>query len=298
MAIREDMLETMREALPALGSQAENLARFLRSRLSLHEGFLDRGGHGNLYYTAFGLESLMTLGRVIPQDNIAKYLLTFGAGEELNLIRLCSLARCWADLACYERLPALLRTLMTNRLYSYRTEDGGFAIHPGQKGATAFASFLATGALDDIEAEIPEQEKLINAIESLRKDDGSFANDASVGVSTTPSTGVATILLSRLGKPPGEETAAWFQKRLDEKGGFRASNIVPICDLISTAMALHALSKLGKHLQDKQAENCRSFIYTMRTLEGAFRDSLGDPTPDCEYVFYALLSLGHLARCG
>ncbi len=295
MTIREDMLEAMRKALPALGSQTESLAKFLQSRLSLHEGFLNRGGQSDLYYTVFGLESLMVLGRVIPQDNIAKYLLSFGSGDNLNLIRLCSLARCWADMENRKMLPDDVRSAMVDRLNTYRTEDGGFATHPGRKRATAFANFFAAGALDDLEAEIPEPDKLILATQALQKDDGSFINDPDVGVATTPSTAVAAILLSRLNQPAGEKTADWFWKRLDDNGGFRASGIVPICDLVSTAVALHAMSKLGHHLQGRQAESCRNFIFTMRTLEGAFHDNLGNPTPDSEYVFYALLSLGHLA---
>jgi len=39
---------------------------------------------------------------------------------------------------------------------------------------------------------------------------------------------------------------------------------------------------------------CIDFIRSLRN-NGGFRGSRFDNTPDCEYTYYALLALGHLA---
>ena len=68
----------------------------------------------------------------------------------------------------------------------------------------------------------------------------------------------------------------------------------PVPDLLSTATALHAISTLHAPL-DPVRESCLDFIDSLWTNRGGFYGSWGDDAIDCEYTYYALLSLGHLS---
>jgi prenyltransferase beta subunit len=65
-------------------------------------------------------------------------------------------------------------------------------------------------------------------------------------------------------------------------------------DLLSTAVALHALSGLEVDLSSVR-EHCLDFIDTLWTNDGSFHGNWTDEILDTEYTFYGLLALGHLA---
>ena len=73
-----------------------------------------------------------------------------------------------------------------------------------------------------------------------------------------------------------------------------ASPDAPVPDLLSTATALHALSSLHTPI-DGIREACLDFVDSLWTSQGAFYGTWADDVPDCEYTFYGLLALGHLA---
>jgi hypothetical protein len=77
-------------------------------------------------------------------------------------------------------------------------------------------------------------------------------------------------------------------------GGFFANPDAPVPDLLSTATALHALRSLHAPL-DAIREDCLDFVDSLWTSQGAFYGTWVDDTPDCEYTYYGLLALGHLA---
>jgi prenyltransferase beta subunit len=67
---------------------------------------------------------------------------------------------------------------------------------------------------------------------------------------------------------------------------------VPIPDLLSTAVALHALDALEAPWREHR-DSMLDFIDTLWTAEGAFHGSWADDEPDAEYTFYGLVALGH-----
>jgi hypothetical protein len=65
-------------------------------------------------------------------------------------------------------------------------------------------------------------------------------------------------------------------------------------DLLSTAVALHALS--GLHVpMDHLKEPCLDFLDTLWVNRGSFFGHWHEDTLDVEYTWYALLALGHLS---
>ena len=80
---------------------------------------------------------------------------------------------------------------------------------------------------------------------------------------------------------------SWLKERQDETGGFRASEVAPVPDLLSTAVALFTLRLIGIHPQSAQ-----SFIEAHWLDMGSFAPTLLDEYSDVEYLFYGLLALG------
>jgi hypothetical protein len=88
--------------------------------------------------------------------------------------------------------------------------------------------------------------------------------------------------------------AEWLLAQHDPAGGFRAVPIAPEPDMLSTAVALLALSKLGADISAIRPgclQLCRSLF-----AEGRFAGHAGDTELDGEYTFYGLLALGCLVE--
>jgi hypothetical protein len=287
------MLQVARLAPKSLGDATELVTRFLRSQFNPDGGANDRAGQSDLYYTVFALEGLLALRADPPSESVASYLRTFADGENLDFVHLSCLARCWAG------LPADLRRdvptdAILHHVERYRTPDGAYDATPGAQSGSLYGCFLALGAYEDLARQIPDPAALIRCAESLRTPDGGYANDLGMPLGLTPSTAAAATLLRHLGQQPPRDVIDWLLARHHPDGGFFATPDAPIPDLLSTATALHALSGLHADL-DPIKESCLDFLDTLWTNKGAFYGTWEDDTPDAEYTYYGLLSLGHLS---
>ncbi|MBQ0046677.1 MAG: hypothetical protein KBT33_04080 [Prevotellaceae bacterium] len=84
-----------------------------------------------------------------------------------------------------------------------------------------------------------------------------------------------------------EELVKWLKDRQDETGGFYASEMAPVPDLLTTAVALFTLRLIGE-----KAKSARDFIDAHWMENGGFAPTIFDEYSDVEYVFYGLLALG------
>ncbi len=287
------MLQVARLAPKLLGESSDLIRAFLRDQLRPDGGFPDRGGSSDLYYTVFGLESLVALQADIPADDVRRFLAGYGTGESLDLVHLTCLARCWATLLP-PRLDADAAATLLTRIERHRSLDGGYHPQPGASHGTAYHAFLALGAYEDLGAEVPRESDLRKSLQSLRAPAGGFANDPQSAAAATPATAAAVMVLRHLDTPVPDDTAAWLLARCHEGGGFLATPSAPMPDLLSTATALHALAALHAPVEPI-AERCLDFIDTLWTSRGAFFGTWADEEPDCEYTYYGLLALGHLS---
>ena len=103
------------------------------------------------------------------------------------------------------------------------------------------------------------------------------------------STAVCCILAMQhqTGKALDTSLISWLKERQDETGGFRASEVAPVPDLLSTAVALFTLRFIGEHPQ-----SASRFIEAHWLDMGSFAPTLLDEYSDVEYLFYGLLALG------
>lgn len=284
------MLQVARLAPRLLGESAPSVEAFLRSQVAEDGGFRNRGGSSDLYYTVFGTEALIAL-RVDLPASLGGYLESFGDGASLDLVHAACLARAWAALP--ERRGTIVTDALEARILAHRSGDGGFAPEPGAAKGTAYALFLALGALQDLARPLPPADDLRAALGRMKAADGAYSNVEGAREGQTPATAAAASLLRQLGERPEASLAEWLLARAHPDGGFSASPSVPMPDLLSTATALHALAGLHADIRTLR-EPCLDFLDTLWSSRGGFYGHWAEDEIDCEYTYYGLLALGHL----
>lgn len=287
------MLQVARLSPKLLGDSADLVRDYLRSQLTPAGGFADRAGNPDLYYTVFGLEGLFALRADLPIPQVLGYLKSQGAGEQLDFVHLSCLCRCWAGMP-KDELRHVPAEEILRKVESFRSADGGYSQEPGQADGTIYGCFLALGAYQDLGRELPDVPGVVNCVNRLRAEDGGYANQLDVPLGLTPSTAAAVTLLRQYHQPIPEGTGEWLLSRHAADGGFFATPIAPMPDLLSTATALHALAGLHVDLEPIR-EPCLDFIDTLWTSRGGFHGTWADDTLDVEYTYYGLLALGHLS---
>lgn len=287
------MLQVARLSPKLLGESADLVRDYLRSQLTPAGGFADRAGNPDLYYTVFGLEGLFALRADLPIPQVLGYLKSQGAGEQLDFVHLSCLCRCWAGMPKDEHKHIPADTILA-KVESFRSADGGYAQEPGEADGTIYGCFLALGAYQDLGRDLPDVPGVLNCVNRLRAEDGGYANQLDVPLGLTPSTAAAVTLLRQYHAPIPSEIGAWLLSRHAKDGGFFATPLTPMPDLLSTATALHALAGLHVNL-DSIREPCLDFIDTLWTSQGGFHGTWSDDTLDVEYTYYGLLALGHLS---
>ena len=321
MSLRLDMLRAAARVRRLRPDAARRIARFLKSRAMPDGGFAGRGAAGDLYYTVFGMQGLAALGEALPspaiepaaspspavepaiepaaeaagyaRPTVVRYLRQFADGASLDLVHLACLARCWALLGADEPAPDV-RAAILKRLEAFRSPDGGYHPTPGADRGTAYAAFLTLGAYEDFQTPLPEPAALVRSVRALRTDGGGYANTPGMPQGSSPATAAAVVVLNELGETVGQDVIAWLAAQMRPDGGWTAMPAVPVADLLSTATAVHALAVAGASLDEARIA-CLQFVESLWSDEGGFRGHGFDGHLDCEYTFYGLLALGHLA---
>ncbi len=285
------MLQVARLAPTQLGESRDTVAGFLRGRINADGGFQDRTGASDLYYTVFGLDGLIALQEDLPAEQSAAYLEQFGEGDRLDFVHAACLARGWAALG---RRPDDGRAdRLAARLESCRSADGGYATLPDAASGSAYGAFLALGAYQDLGRPLPDPDGVLRSLDGLRAADGGYGNHPGVPAGITTATAAAVLVMRQLDRQPAREVGMWLLDRCHPRGGFFAAAATPVPDLLSTATALHALSAMHIPIS-ALAEPCLDFVDSLWTNRGGFFGTWADDAADCEYTYYALLSLGHL----
>jgi len=293
MSFRLEMLQVARVAPKLLGDSAALVADFLRSRQHPDGGFLDRNDRPDLYYTVFGIEGLMALQQPLPADALRAWLRSFGEGEGLDFVHLSCLARCWAGLGSKD-FPETSRQPLASRIEAYRTPDGGYHQSPGRRNGSAYGCLIAWGAYQDLGLLPPDPLSIARCMDSLETPDGAWSNEPGLSLGSTTATAAMLSLHRHLQMPAPQASVEWLVRQCLPGGGFLAVPGAPIPDLLSTAVALHALSGDAAAIALVK-EPCLDFIDSLWSAEGGFHGNWTDDTLDPEYTYYGLLALGHLA---
>lgn len=293
MSFRLEMLQVARVAPKLLGESTSLVADFLRSRQHPEGGFLDRDGKRDLYYTVFGLEGLMALQQPPLLDSTRHWLGQYGDGAGLDFVHLNCLARCWAGIGI-QGLPEDSRAALAQRIEAYRTPDGGYHQAPGRKNGSAYGCLIAWGGYQDLSLVPPNPWDIARCMDSLETPDGAWSNEPGISIGSTTATAAMLSLYRHLQMPAPEAAVEWLVRQCLPGGGFLAIPGAPIPDLLSTAVALHALSGNTAAI-NRLREPCLDFIDSLWSATGGFHGNWTDDTLDPEYTYYGLLAIGHLA---
>ncbi len=330
---RLDMLAALRKGAKHLGDTGDKLLHFYEGCKAADGGFVDRSGKSDLYYSVFGIEAVNVLiamidrmdtdsngatGRkgvagyresadtnVISIDGVnatgvdirtLQYLKGFGNGELLQLMDLICLARCWVSLT--GKVPADIADILVDRLLQHRCADGGYNVNDSGGRGTVYGCFLALGSYCAMAIEIEDTQGIVECIKSLMISDGSFANGQDLPVGSVPATAAAITILKYLDagfccSDNAERTAHWLMSCHLPSGGFVAVPGLAVADMLSTAVALHALTLLNCP-PGAIGQRCETFVRSLQNDMGGFIGNADDDLADCEYSWYALLALGHL----
>ena len=283
------MLQVARLAPRVLEDATELVATFLKGQQNPDGGFRDKSGASDLYYTVFGLDACLAIQAEPDFERVRTYLNSFGGGEALDFVHLCSLIRC----RTIAGLKGGQSEGLLSRLARFRSQDGGFHPEPAAPASTVYANFLAYAAYQDLGLPLPEPLSLVQSFKHLETE-GSWANERHVKTGSTTATAAAVTVLRDQGMPISQDVRDWMLGRLHPMGGFLAAPQAPVPDLLSTATALHALAGLEVGFTPFK-DLCLDFIDTLWTNEGSFYGHWQEETLDCEYTYYALLALGHLS---
>lgn len=132
-----------------------------------------------------------------------------------------------------------------------------------------------------------EQELTFGMKRSIRQAQESIETLEMPRVMTTNAVCCLIAMQHQMGKEPDEAHVDWLCQRQHPSGGFYASDMAPIPDLLSTAVALFTLRLIGA-----KAVDASDFIQVHWLDSGGFAPTLYDDYSDVEYVFYGLLALG------
>ena len=293
VSVRIELLQVARLGAQLLGDSAGLVRDFYRRQWTDAGGGRDRSDRPDLYYTVFTLNGCEALQAEFPDAQLEAWLRTFGEGEELDLVHLTSLARCWSSLG-KKRMPASLAKALLARLEAFRKLDGGYDNDTKRKHGTAYGSFLALGAYQDLGKFPPRPLSIVQSLKLLETPDHAWNNSPGLPIGSTNPTAGAVTLLRHLHLPLNPAVGDWLLARLHPQGGFTAVPGAPMPDLLSTATALHALASLDRRLTAAQRERCLDFVDSLWSAEGGFHGHWADDHLDAEYTFYGLLALGHL----
>lgn len=301
MSRRRQMLQVARLARRSLGESADLVISFVRSLATPDGGYANRDGRPDLYYTPFALDALAALDALPTDDRepeqarrTRSWLAGFGGGGPLDFVHRCCLARAWAAQPP-DAFAARDRGTLAASFAADRAADGGWATQPAAAGGTAYGCFLAVNALADLGLPAPDtavRTAIAACLDRLRSGDGGYANAAGQPVGSTTATAAAVATLVSLDLTVPAAAAEFLLAQRHPAGGFVAGPDTPLPDLLSTAVALHALDAVEAPWRDSR-ERMLDFLDSLWSAEGAFHGSWADDQADAEYTFYGLVALGH-----
>lgn len=295
MNIRQSLIEAAGRSALLLGSRTADVVRIIMQRQNPDGGFRGKGTDSDLYYTGFALLSLVALKAEFDTASVIPFLESFEAGQGQDLAHLAALIR-QRVLVMDEPFDGTLQNAFCERVETFLCGDGGYHHLNAGKTGSAYGCFLAIGAYQDLGIELPAEkvEGMLACIEQLRSGGGGFFNERLIPAVSVPGTAAAMIVRRVLtGAVQDMDAVHWLLKCLDD-GGFRVMPIAPVADLLSTAVALHSLVMAGYDLSSIRS-SCLNFVDLLWNGQVGFCANAFDPISDPEYMFYGLLSLGHLS---
>ncbi len=276
------MIEHLRIALNLLDEQGQGeVFRFLVSQQNTDGGFQDRGGRSDLYYSLFGLMLLRgsllnhPKGDLVDDSRVLhqfRQFIVYQSGLKIpGFIEQCCLSLLQKEL----KISYLARVKTGVKLIRLFWQER----HSINLSYRSFVLFLT------LDAVLPFRR-------ILKRISGKMLTRIEVDEHSPCSEVAAKVILRKMGNQKGESDQELLRSFACETGGFTAFQHLGQPDMLSTAVALFALSFAGSDLRLLKPAGL-GFIQE-NFVDGAFLSGDGDQTADLEYTFYGLLALSVL----
>jgi len=295
MNICQSLIEAASRRRDYPGGRRVRAIENLQRRQQADGGYCGKGTSSDLYYTGFAVLSLLALGAECDWARTVEYLRRYAFDERADLahraawIRQCRLLiPTWPDeQTVREQIEALS---------GYRCSDGAWHHLGAEARGSAYGCFLYLGAMQDLGIAVDEETKaaIADCIDSLETGGGGYFNEADIPAVSVPATAAAMVCRRVLGSDDGDTTACQWLLRCFDGAGFRVMPLAPVADLLSTAVAVHALKICGADIEPVRGA-CLAFVDGLWDEEIGFCANSEDRLSDTEYMFYGLLATGHLA---
>ena len=257
-------LDFLKTCTAGFGRMTDEAQAVLRQTVSLAQEpdglFPDRGGHGDLYYTLFGLCLAYISEAKIDRDTCEK---TLEQSAPADLVHGAALAHS-RNLLKLMKLPRALQStpFPAPKLDFSDLPDSAF---PQGDRYSPYSCFLRNDTATDLSA--------------YRLPDGLYSNLKGASEYGIAATAAALCL------HPDETTAAALAGLQNPDGTF------PGGDLLSTAVSLYALHRTGHAAKYDVCD----FLSGCFRPSGLFAAVPADPFGDLEYTVYGLLAMGATA---
>ena len=275
------LLQTLQRGCSSLGEEARELiVGFLLSQRTERGAYVNKQGEEDLYYTAFGWLLESALGLRQDAEAMERYLAEVDL-ESLDLVHYAAAVRCrLLQRGAKGRLSLLWQALQrtpTRELESFRSV-------PNNDREAPYTQFIWMSLCEDTRNDYQAA-----ALDAYRTSDGGYANVKGGKEMATNATAAALMVVGQSEGYDAARVSPLLQAQ-EPSGGFRATSVAPIPDLLSTATALFVLNCYGVRPRYEAAD----FVEAHWLESGGFAATLLDEKSDVEYLFYGLLALGTL----
>lgn len=247
---------------------------------------MNRQGESDLYYTAFGWPLAYLLKLPLEAEKQAIYLAK-QRPERLDLVHYAAFRRC--QLAQRLNQVGSIQTFFEMNRRRVLPSLDSFSTLPLDDAASPYTQFLWLSLQEDCgQAKMAYTQPIDFSL--YQTPEGGYANIAGW---PTASTNATTAALSVIGQLIGYHPHAaltYLRNSQQQTGGFAATTVSPVPDLLSTATALFTL----KNYAVKPHYAATDFVEAHWLDNGSFAPTLLEEESDVEYLFYGLLALGSL----
>lgn len=272
-----------------LGESTELVQKFVTGKRCDDGGFQDRDGNSDLYYTVFGVDGFLALQMEPDREKLLEFARKKSEPKDLDFVHLSCLA---TILGAAKAPPSDFEPILAG-VEQFRAPDGGYSQKNGATESSTYGCFVAYRAYTDNGRQPPSLDTFADCVAKLRLDEGGWANERSMPIPNIPSTAAGVTLARNLQLPIAPATTEYILSSIHREGGFLAFPGAPMPDLLSTAVALHALDGLQADFSAVK-EPCLDFVDSLWNADGGFHGNWTDDFLDLEYTYYGLLALGHL----
>lgn len=272
------LFRTLQKGCRMLSDDArEIVVDFVSSQRLPDDSFTGRGGKSDIYYTAFGWFLSYIMDIKLNKILMRKYL-GIQKLDSMNIVDKASYVRCLmlCSLISDDFFSIISNKPSENDLYI----DDIAIVSP-------YDMFLYLGLIEDIGGVFKYSKQTTESMLSEYETTGGFSNVKGTSYATTNATSAALMVMLQNGIEGKIEYLVDVQQ---PDGGFTATNISPIPDLLSTATALFTISCYGATPKYDASE----FIECHWLDTGGFSATIDDFVSDVEYTFYGLLAMGTL----